>query len=84
MASKAGQLRAARPDAAVHDQIVGPLGDVRIEIVHQHPQRGFLRPALAGQRGAARGANECEWRRHGVMTDRVVNDSDDALEKSSL
>ena len=40
--------RAAR--SAVHDQILRPLGDVGIEIVHQHPQRGFLRPAFAGER----------------------------------
>ena len=43
--------------AAVDDQIVGPLGDVGIEIVHQHPQRGFLRPSFAGQRRAARRAD---------------------------
>ena len=40
--------------SAVDHQIVRPLGDVGIEIVHQHSQRGFLRPAFAGQRGAAR------------------------------
>jgi hypothetical protein len=40
--------------SAVDDQIVRALGDVGIQIVHQHPHRGFLRPALAGQRGAAR------------------------------
>ena len=42
--------------AAVDDQIVGPLGDLGIEIVHQHPQRGFLWPSLARQRRAARRA----------------------------
>ena len=35
--------------AAVDDEILGVLGDVRIEVVHQHPQRGLLHPALAGQ-----------------------------------
>ena len=43
--------------AAVDDQIVGPLGDLRIEVVHQHAQRGFLRPSLAGERRAARRAD---------------------------
>ena len=56
IASNASQLRAALPGAAVDDEIVGPLGDVGIEIVHQHPQRGFLRPSLARQRRAARRA----------------------------
>ena len=39
--------------AAVDDQIVGTFGDVGIEIVHQHPQRGFLWPSQARQRRAA-------------------------------
>ena len=47
--------RASR--SAVDDQILRPFGDVGIEIVHQHPERRFLRPAFAGERGAARGAN---------------------------
>ena len=40
--------------AAVDDQVVGPLGDLRVEVVHQHPQRRLLRPAPAGELGAAR------------------------------
>ncbi len=47
--------RAAR--AAVHDELVGMLGHLGIEVVHQHPHGGFLRPALAGQGGAARGTD---------------------------
>src|SRR5581483_4356261 len=43
--------------AAVDHQIGGPLGHVGIEIVHQHAERGFLRPALAAQLGAVRCAN---------------------------
>jgi hypothetical protein len=43
--------RAAR--AAVDDEVVGILGDLGIEVVHEHPQRGFLRPAAAAQLGAA-------------------------------
>ena len=52
-----------RPDArgaaraAVDDEIVGALGDLGIEVVHQHAQRGFLRPSLAGQGRAARRAD---------------------------
>ena len=41
----------ARP--AVDDEVVGPFGHVRVEVVHQHPQRGFLRPALARECRAA-------------------------------
>ncbi len=44
--------------AAVDDEILGVLGDLGVEVVHQHPQRGFLLPALAGQLGAAGGADE--------------------------
>jgi hypothetical protein len=40
--------------AAVDDEIVGALGHLGIEVVHQHPQRGLLGPALARQRRAAR------------------------------
>ena len=43
--------------AAVDDEVLGPLGDVRVEVVHQHPQRGLLRPALAGELAAARRAD---------------------------
>ena len=35
--------------AAVDDEILGSLGDVRIEVVLEHAQRGFLHPALAGE-----------------------------------
>ena len=53
------RLPAARgaAGAAVDDEIVGPFGDLGIEIVHQHPQRGFLRPSFAGERRAARRAD---------------------------
>ena len=47
--------RAAR--AAVHDELVGMLGHLGIEVVHQHPHGRLLRPALAGQGGAARGTD---------------------------
>ena len=41
------------PGTAVDDEILGPLGDVGIEVVHQHPQRGFLLPSLARQDSSA-------------------------------
>ena len=41
--------------AAVHDEVVGSLGDLRVEVVLQHAERGLLRPAAAGEVGAARG-----------------------------
>ena len=45
------------PGPAVDDEVVGVLGDLRIEVVHEHPERGFLLPAAAGQLAAARGAD---------------------------
>ena len=42
------------PGAAVDDEIGGILGDLGVEVVHEHAQRGLLQPALAGQLGAAR------------------------------
>ena len=56
IASNASQLRAALPGPAVHHQIVRPLGDLGVEVVHQHPQRGFLLPALAARSSLPRGA----------------------------
>ena len=44
-------------DAAVHHQLLGILGHVRVEVVHQHAQRRFGQPALGGERGATRGAD---------------------------
>ena len=45
--------------AAVDDEIVGALGDLGIEVVHEHAQGGFLVPALAGdQARATRGADD--------------------------
>src|SRR5204863_7672070 len=40
--------------AAVDDEGVGVLRDLGIEVVHEHPQGGFLGPALAGQGRAVR------------------------------
>ena len=45
---------ASRPArAAVHDERVGVLGDLGVEVVHQHPEGRFLAPAAAGQLRAA-------------------------------
>jgi hypothetical protein len=30
--------------AAVHDELVGALGHIRVEVVLEHAERGFLRP----------------------------------------
>ena len=40
--------------AAVDHEVVGVLGDLRVEVVLQHAQRGFLLPAEGGQLEAAR------------------------------
>ena len=45
------------PAPAVHDQLFGLLRHLRVEVVLQHPQRGFLHPSPARERGAACGAN---------------------------
>ena len=34
--------------ATVDDEVLGSLGDCGIEVVHEHPHRGFLVPAEAG------------------------------------
>ncbi len=41
--------------AAVDHEAVRVLGDLGVEVVHEHPQRRLLRPALAGQVEAAGG-----------------------------
>ena len=49
-----GLPAAGRPAGpAVDDELVRVLGDLRVEVVHQHPHGRLLRPALAGQAGAA-------------------------------
>ena len=54
-----GRPVAGRPaGAAVHDQVVGPLGDLGVEVVAEHPQGGLLLPAPAGQLGPPRGADD--------------------------
>ena len=43
--------------AAVDDELVGVLGDLGVEVVLEHPQRGLLLPALRGELGAAGGTD---------------------------
>ena len=43
--------------AAVDDEVVGALGDLGVEVVHEHAQRRLGLPALGGELGAARGAH---------------------------
>ena len=43
-------------DTAVHHQILRPLGDLRIQVVHEHAQRRLGEPAAAAEVRAARGA----------------------------
>src|SRR5450432_1525921 len=44
--------------AAVDDEVGGALGDLGVEVVHQHAKGGFLEPALAAQGRAAWRAND--------------------------
>ncbi len=43
--------------AAVDDEVVGPLGDLGVEVVLQHAQRGLGLPGPGGEGGAARCAD---------------------------
>ncbi len=43
--------------AAVDDEVLGALGDLGVEVVHEHAQRRLGLPALRGELGAARGAD---------------------------
>ena len=43
--------------AAVDDELVRVLGDLGVEVVLEHPQRGLLRPAQGRELGAAGGAD---------------------------
>src|ERR1039458_8351297 len=56
--------------SAIHHEVLRTLGDVGIEIVHQHAHGGFLPPAFAGELVAARRFNRnigktgyigCDW-----------------------
>jgi hypothetical protein len=53
--SRPAARRATR--AAVDDELVGMLGHLGIEVVHEHPHGRFLRPPLAAEGRAARRAD---------------------------
>ncbi|EJL76703.1 hypothetical protein PMI12_02167 [Variovorax sp. CF313] len=53
----AGPVARGAADAAVHHQVLRALGDLGVEVVLQHAERGFGEPALAVELGAARGAD---------------------------
>src|SRR3546814_12346945 len=60
-------------DLAIDDQFLGPLRNVGVEIVHQHPQRRFGEPALCVQVGAGRRLDDAavvESRVEGAGPDR--------------
>jgi hypothetical protein len=44
--------------AAVDDEILGSLGDIGIQVVHQHAHRGLLLPTAAGELRSARCADD--------------------------
>src|SRR5438034_8181334 len=47
-----------------HDQILGSLRHVRIEVVHQHAERRLLNPALASPIGSPRGTHGSRSEEH--------------------
>src|SRR5205085_11458414 len=52
-----GPAACRAPRATVDDEILGALRHLGIEVVHQHPERGFLLPAAARQCRPPRRAN---------------------------
>ena len=79
MRSNAGQSRAALPDAAIDDEFAWPLGDVGIEIVHEHPEWRFGEPALGAELGSAGAADDAHivdagWHGHGLSLSLVIPD----------
>ncbi len=72
-----GPRACGAPGAAVDDEIVGPLRDIGVEVVHQHAHGGLLRPALAGERGPPRCAHRPRPGGHpsGPVTDSTADTS---------
>src|SRR5690606_6011356 len=54
---EAGPVAGGLARAAVDDEFVGVLGDLRVEVVHQHPQHRLLLPPEGVQFGSAWGAD---------------------------
>ncbi len=63
------------PDAAVHDERMRMLGHFRVQIVLDHPVRGFRDPGLAGFLAAARCADRAGRVETRVDVFRVVHDA---------
>ncbi len=57
MASNERPVAGRLARAAVDHQVVGPLGHLGVEVVHQHAQRRLLLPAAAAELEAPRGAD---------------------------
>ena len=45
-------------DTAIDDQVLGPLGDVGVQVVHEHPHGGLGLPGLGGLLCAMRTADD--------------------------
>ena len=54
---KTGPVARGFAGSAVDDELVGLLRHLRIEVIHEHPQRGFLRPAPTRNLRSPRCAN---------------------------
>src|SRR5205823_14137169 len=53
----AGPAPRGAPGPAIDNELVGVLGHLGVEVVHEHPHGRLLWPAPAAQAGAARGAD---------------------------
>ena len=60
-------------DRVLYDEILRSFRDVGIEIVHEHAESGFLRPAFAADRGTARRRNDARAHRHDRCSSNVEN-----------
>ena len=66
------------PDAAIDDELARPLGDVGIEIVHEHAHRRFGQPALGAELRSAGAADDAHivdagWRGHGLSPSDICH-----------
>ena len=73
------------PRAAVDDEVLRPLGDLGVEVVQQHPQRGLRRPRSGVQLGAARRADVAQVaaERLDGPVERVDRRHEDSLSSSN-
>ncbi len=62
-------------NAAVDNQLMRAFGNIRVEIVHEHTQRRFGKPALGVEFGAAWSTNVAfimTWVGHSVLLEIIV------------